>query len=132
MGGSSGLVLQAFDSSGREVKQHFTQMYDEIPPDETETGALNSIEGNTFTAFDTQIPVRLIFPRPRQLHSRMHLHSSPSAQHFAGSTIYHDRVKPNKDRSNVKLLAVSMSEADALQAEMLLVRLFGRIDVATE
>jgi len=40
-------------------------------------------------------------------------------------------IKPPKDKSSIVLLAQKMNEADAFQAEMLLIRLHGRIDKGT-
>lgn len=41
------------------------------------------------------------------------------------------RVKPNKTKTNIKILAENLSEIDALQSEMLFIYLHGRIDLGT-
>ena len=40
-------------------------------------------------------------------------------------------IKPPKDRSKIQFISENMNEADAFQLEMLLIHLFGRIDVGT-
>lgn len=43
----------------------------------------------------------------------------------------HHRVKPPKDQSKIEIICDEMTEADALQAEIFLIFLYGRIDKGT-
>jgi hypothetical protein len=86
--GSTGLYLHVLDSSGREVTQRFTQSFDLVPPDETGKGQLTTIGGDTFTGFDTQIPVRLLVPGPGTYTIKC-IYSPPLPRnYFAGSMIW--------------------------------------------
>ena len=50
-----------------------------------------------------------------------------------GDRVYKKRkgIRPPKDKSKIQIISESMNEADAFQAEMLFIHLYGRIDLGT-
>jgi len=86
-GGSTGLELEIFDSSGRQQK-HAVAPSEPIPPDLTGKDALISIGGNVFARFDSRFVVKELFPSPGRYTMKC-LYTSPlSRDYFRGRTIW--------------------------------------------
>jgi len=86
-GGSTGLELEIFDSSGRQQK-HAVAPSEPIPPDLTGKDALISIGGNVFAGFDSQFVVKELFASPGRYTMKC-VYTPPLPRHyFGGRTIW--------------------------------------------
>jgi len=87
-GAPTGLFLQVLDSSGREVRNYSTPPFYPVPPDLTGKGALISIGGASFAGFDSQIPVKDLFPGPGRFNLKCRYSPPLSRDYFKGHTIW--------------------------------------------
>jgi hypothetical protein len=86
-GDTTGLSLMVMNISGKVLKE-YAQMFDVMPPNETGSGELVSIGGNTFAGFDTKIQVKDLFPGPGTFTLKC-VYSPPFPRnYFQGSTIW--------------------------------------------
>jgi hypothetical protein len=86
-GGSTGLELEIFDSSGRQQK-HAVAPSEPIPPDLTGKDALISVRGNVFAGFDSQFIARELFTSPGRYTMKC-LYTPPlPREYFGGRTIW--------------------------------------------
>jgi hypothetical protein len=86
-GGSTGLELQVFDSSGHPV-EHAVVPSEPMPPDLTGKDALISIGGRAFAGFDSEFAASELFPRVGSYTMRCVYHPPLSRHYFKGRTIW--------------------------------------------
>ena len=88
-GVGSGFQLEVFDSSGREVEGSSVHMFfHPMPPDLTGKDALISIGGNEFAGFDSEFPVKDLFPRPGRYTVGCSYTAPLRRNYFQGRTIW--------------------------------------------
>jgi hypothetical protein len=87
-GAPAGLYLQVLDSAGREVRNSFAPFFHPLPPDENGKDALISISGGSFAGFDSDVPVKMLFPGQGRYTMKCR-YSPPLPRHyFKGHTIW--------------------------------------------
>ena len=87
-GAPAGLYLRVLDPSGHEVPNNFAPFFHPLPPDKSGKDALIAIGGRSFAGFDSQIPVKALFPGPgRYLLKCRYLPPLPR-DYFRGQTIW--------------------------------------------
>ena len=87
-GSPAGLYLDVVDSSGRNVPNDFAPFFHPLPPNQNGKGALISILRGSFAGFDSEIPVRSLFPRPGVYRLKCRYNPPLSRYYFKGYTIW--------------------------------------------
>ena len=98
-GPDGGLHLQISDTSGREVRNDFAEIYHALPPDRTGRNALITIGGDIFAGFDSRIPAAALFPRPARYTIKCFYHPPLPRDYFQGHTIWGSEENPIKSAS---------------------------------
>jgi hypothetical protein len=84
----TGLTLHVFDLSGHEIQNGFAPFSHPLPPNEYGKGELIALRGKTFAGFDSEFPVKSIFPAPGRYRVRCTYLAPLQRHYFQGQTIW--------------------------------------------